>query len=73
MRRIIIQAYNYGGSFQSFSGVDLELNNLASLITGLIIVATIVCSQIIPELAHLIDCATTRFNKQDNYIFGLKT
>ena len=52
-------AYNYGGKFQSFSGVDLELNNWASLITGLIIVATIVCSQMIPGLAHLIDCTTT--------------
>ena len=51
--------YNYGCQFQSFSGVDLELNNWASLIACLIIIATIVCSQMIPELAHLIDCATT--------------
>ena len=43
----------------NLSGVDLELNNWASLITGLIIVATIVCSQMIPGLAHLIDCTTT--------------
>ena len=53
------RAYNYGGQFQSFSGVDLELNNWASLITDLIIVATIVCSQMIHGLAHLIDCTTT--------------
>ena len=59
MGRIIIRTYNYGGQFQSFSGVDLELNNWASLITDLIIVATIVCSQMIPELAHLIDCITS--------------
>ena len=59
MGRIIIRAYNYGSQFQSFSGVDLELNNWASLIIGLIIVATIVCSQMIPGLAHLIDCTTT--------------
>ena len=56
---IIIRAYNYGGQVQSFSGVDLELNNWTSLITGLIIVATIVCSQMILGLAHLIDCAAT--------------
>ena len=59
MRRIIIRAYNYGGQFQSFGGVDLELNNWASLITGVIIVATIVYSQMISKLAHLIDCTTT--------------
>ena len=59
MGRIIIRAYNYGGQFQSFSGEDLELNNWASLITCLIIAATIVCSQMIPELAHLINCTTT--------------
>ena len=59
MGQIIIRVYNYEGQFQSFSGVDLELNNWVSLITGLIIVATIVCSQMISELAHLIDCTTT--------------
>ena len=58
MGRIIIRAYNYGSQFQSFSGVDLELNNWASLITSLIIVATNVCSQMILGLAHLIDCTT---------------
>ena len=59
MGRIIIRAYVYGGQFQSFSGVDLELNNCASLITGLIIIATIVFSQMIPTLVYLIDCTTT--------------
>ena len=54
-----ILSYNYGGQFQSFSGVDLELNNLDSLITCLIIVATIVCTHTIPGLAHLIDYAAT--------------
>ncbi|ESR46401.1 hypothetical protein CICLE_v10003974mg [Citrus x clementina] len=55
-KKILIILYDI---FQSFSGVDLELNNWASLITGLIIVATIVCSQMIPGLAHLINCTTT--------------
>ena len=53
------RAYNYGGQFQSFSGVDLELNNWVNLITCLIIITTIVCSQMIPELGNLIDYATT--------------
>ena len=59
MGQIIIRAYNYGGQFQSFSGVDLELNNWAILIIGLIIIATNVYSQMITELAHLIDCTIT--------------
>ena len=52
-------SYNYGGQFQSFSGVDLELNNWDSLIIDLIIVAIIVCTQLILRLAHLIDCVAT--------------
>ena len=69
MRRIIIRVYNYGGQFQSFSGVDFELNNWASLITSLIIITTIVCSQMIPGLAHLIDCTTTGLiNKITSYL-----
>ena len=59
MGRIIIRAYNYEGQFQPFSGVDLELNNWDSVIISLIIVTTIVCSQMILELAYLIDCTTT--------------
>ena len=63
------RAYNYGGQFQSFSGVDLELNNWASLITGLIIVTTIVCTHMIPGLAHLIDLhATGLINKIASYL-----
>ena len=46
--------------FQSFSMIDLKLNNRASLITCLIIVATIVCTHMIFGLAHLIDYTTTR-------------
>ena len=66
---IIIRAYNYEGQCQSFSGVDLKLNNWVSLITDLIIIATIVYSQMIPRLAHLIDCATTGFiNKITSYL-----
>ena len=57
--RIIIRVYNYGSQFQSFCGVDLELNNWFSLITGLIIVVTIVYTHMIPGLAHLIDCTAT--------------
>ena len=52
-------SYNYGGQFQYFSGVDLELNNLSDLITNLIIVAIIVHTHMIPGLTYLIDCATT--------------
>ena len=62
-------AYNYGGQFQSFSGVYLKLNNWTSLITCLIIVATIVCSQMISELAYLIDCTTSGLiSKITNYL-----
>ena len=56
--KLFFETYNYGGQFQSYSGAELELNDYAYLITGLIVVATIVCSQMIPGLAHLIDCAT---------------
>ena len=66
-------AYNYGGQFQSFSGVDLELNNQVSLITSLIIVATIVCTQMIPMLAHLIDCTTTELISKITSYLGQKT
>ena len=67
---IIIQAYNYGGQFQSFSGVDLELNNWASLVKSLIIIATIVCTLMIPKLAHLIDCAATGLISKITSYFG---
>ena len=50
--------YNYEGQLQYFIGVDLELNNQVSLITDLIIVATIVCTHMISKLAHLIDSTT---------------
>ena len=61
--------YNNGSQFQYFSGVDLELNYWASLITGLIIVAIIVCTHMIPGLAHLIDCTATRLiNKITSYL-----
>ena len=40
-------AYNYGVKFQSFRGVDFKLNNQDNLITNLIIVAIIVCIQMI--------------------------
>ena len=61
--------YNYGGQFQSFSRVDLELNNWASLITSLIIVTTIICTEMIPGLAHLINCsATGLINKITSYL-----
>ena len=68
--RIIIRAYNYGGQFQSYSGVELELNNYICLITSLIIVATIVCSQMIPGLAHLIDNTITGPKSEKTGISG---
>ena len=72
MGRIIIRVYNYGGQFQSFSGVDLELNDWVSLITSLIIVATIICFQMIHMLAHLIDCTTTGLISKITSYFGQK-
>ena len=64
----IIDSIQLSRSIQSFSMVDLKLNNRANLITSLIIVTTIVCTHIIPNLAHLIDCTTTKLiNKITSY------